>query len=839
MSGAPAPIPVPGPGDTDQSPRQDLRLLLPALVAWAVGAASLAWGHPVRWGLLATLALGLVAAGLHHRFGRASGAPGRGWIPGDGPRPWARPVALTALLTLLVAGSSTLADTHRHRGVVDEAVASEAVVEVRLEATTDARLVRSEGRFGPSEVVVLRARATRLDWRGGGAPSSAPVLVIARPGSGWDGITWRTGLTASGRLSPAEPGDDVVAVLRPARPPEQVRPPGGLWQGAEGLREGLRQAVDPVWADARGLVPGLVLGDTSLTPPELTEAMVATGMSHLSAVSGSNVAIVVGAVVWLCSLAGVPRRARPWLAAVALLGFVVLARPEPSVLRAGVMGGVALLGMAATRRAASLPALAASIVLLLVLDPWLARSYGFALSVLATLGLVLFVRPWSVALRRRWPRLPEPVAQGLVIPVAASLTTAPVVAMLQGEVSVVGLLTNLLAAPLVAPSTLGGVGATLVHPFWPAGATAIAWGAAAPAQLIGLTARWGAAVPHGAIPWAADGRGGLALAVLLAGLVLCGPPAVRGVRRQGRPALLGGAAVLVATVLLTTGILPRPVALWLPGGSARAADWRLAACDIGQGDALLLRSGPDRAVLVDTGPPEGDLAGCLTDLGVRVLDAVVITHAHADHSGQLDAVAGKVPVGVVWAAPGEIARARQPGHPAEWREVAEEHGLPVAPLAAGQEVEVGQVHLRAVWPEADGPVQTPDELRNDLSLSLVATVGPEAGQGLRVLLTGDLERRGGSEVQRRTAADGVDVLKVPHHGSATQGRGILERGAPLALVSVGRENDHGHPAPSTVEALERAGSQVVTTHGEGHVLVGLEPGGTDAEAGVRRLWWSR
>lgn len=849
--------------------RADLRLLVPALVGWAVAAAGLAWEVPMRWGVVAVCAVG-GAAGLWvlHRSPatRATGAvAARSRRAVDGGRPAASALVFSALVVALLLGASTVAQTQRQQGLVRQAVASEGVVQAEVTLTADARRVFTEGRFGRREMVLVRARAHRMVHRGQESRVDAPLLVLAAPDRGWEGLTWRTRLVVSGRLGHSDPGDDVVAVLTPSRQPDDVVPPGGGWKVAEGLRQGLRDAMDPVWADGRGLVPGLVLGDTSLTPPELTEAMTETGMTHLSAVSGSNVAIVVGAVLWVSAGVGLPRRARPWAAAAALVGFVVLARPEPSVLRAGVMGAVALAGMSASRRAASLPALATSMVLLLVWDPWLARSYGFALSVLATLGLVLFVRPWAQALRRRWPRCPEPVAQALMIPVAASVTTAPVVAMLQGQVSVVGLLTNLLAAPLVAPSTLGGVLVVLVHPVSPELAGLLAWCAGAPAQVIGWTARGGAAVPNGAVPWPATGPAGLVLALVLAVVVLCGPALCRGVgqlwaaaaRRRGCAAPSGlrgcggagpaghrwragsvgagwtevGLLSLAAAVAVATwglpGVTAPASAPWRAPGDRPA--WQLVMCDVGQGDAVLVRTGPQRAVLVDTGPPGSRVAGCLQAAGVRALDAVVITHSHADHSGNLGAVLDAVPVGAVWASPSDLARPMQPGHPAEWREVAHARGATVTPWRQGQEVVWGDARLVSVWPRPQAQVAA-DDRRNDASLVLHATV-PGPDRPTTALLTGDLEVAGGAAVAELTASMPVDVLKVPHHGSAHQGQGLLRRGFPLALVSAGRQNDHGHPAPRTVEALQQAGSTVVGTPDHGDLAVG----GSAADSS---LWWA-
>ena len=173
---------------------------------------------------------------------------------------------------------------------------------------------------------------------------------------------------------------------------------------ADVVRERFAEATDGLPADARGLLPGLVIGDTSRTPHDLDEAMLVTGMTHLSAVSGSNVAIVLAAALGLAGLLGLRRRWRPPLAAVLLLAFVVLVRPEPSVVRAAAMGAVGLLGLSTSRRRAGIPALSVAVLVLLVWDPWLARSAGFALSTLATLGLLLFAGPWGAADRPRCSR---------------------------------------------------------------------------------------------------------------------------------------------------------------------------------------------------------------------------------------------------------------------------------------------------------------------------------------------------------------------------------------------------------------------------------------------------
>ncbi|POX39056.1 hypothetical protein C3486_19985 [Streptomyces sp. Ru73] len=642
----------------------------------------------------------------------------------------------------------------------------------------------------------------------------------------------------------------MLRVAADAPPPLRIGGPTPLQRLAGSLRAGLREASADLRPDARALLPGLVVGDTSRVTPELDDAFRATDLTHLLAVSGSNLTIVLALLIGPPHLAvraerrgiaprlGLSLRTTAVIGGAVALAFVVVCRPDPSVLRAAACGLITLLAIGSGRRRTLLPALAAAVLLLVLYDPWLARSYGFLLSVLATGALLTLAPRWSTALQRR--RVPPRLAEVIAAATAAQAVCAPVVAVLAARVGLIAVPCNLLAEPAVAPATVLGFAALATAPLLPPLATALAWCAGWPAEWVALIARTGAALPGAEFDWPGGWTGGLLLAAVIAALV---PVA---------PALLRRRSLCIACALLLVVLVVRPVPLtrivtgWPPPG------WRLAVCDVGQGDGLVLATGPGSALVVDTGPDPRAMDRCLQELDVRRIPLLVLTHFHADHvDGLTGALRGRS-VGALET----TTREDPPDRAAFVRKAAAAYGVPVVRAVPGERRRTGDVSWQVLWPPppAPSPVPVPaptsapapkaaapnaaapndsaaqrpagpsglpatgymPEGPNNASVTLLVRTA-----GLTILLLGDLEPPAQQELlAAHPELHAIDVLKVAHHGSAYQDPALMAALAPrLAVISVGAHNLYGHPAPSTIAALRTQGARVLRTDTDGAIAV--------------------
>ena len=753
---------------------RDQRMPLLATAGWAgaLAAARFPW-----WAVLVAVAA-VLAAAQHPRV-----------------RPHRVPVVAVLLAFAGVAGAGLLHATALTEGPVHALAEQQAVVSVDLVVTSDPRA--TEGRFGA--VVVVRGTATRVSGRGATSEVRSPVVVLGGPE--WLGVRLGERVRASGRLAPAD--GDAAALLLGRGPPVRLAAAGVWWRAAAAVRRSIRDSVAPRDQDARELVPSLVVGDDSGLDPALAEDFRTTGLTHLLAVSGTNLTLLVGFLLVLARWLGVRGRGTWLVAAVGIVGFVLIARTEPSVVRAAAMGTVALVGLGSNGRERGTRCLGVAVLGLLLLEPGLAVSAGFALSVLATGGILLLGPPWRDALRR-W--LPRWAAEAVAVPLAAQVACTPVVTAISGQVSLVAVAANLLAAPAVAPATVLGLAGGLVGLAWMPLGQVVAAPAAWSVGWIVVVARHGAALPTPSIDW---GTGPAALALVGALTVATVLVAPRVLRSPG--------TAVGCTVLLVVTVLTRPPTPgWPPGG------WVMAMCDVGQGDALALRAGPGVAVVVDTGPDPALVDACLERLEVTRVPLLVLTHFHADHVDGLTGVLDGREVGEV----DVTSLADPPEAAAAVRATAATRGLRPVVSSYGATRRVGDVTLQALWPLPGAPTTGPGDgsTANDASVVLLAEV-----QGIRILLTGDVEPPGQLRLDTLLPDLAVDVLKVPHHGSRHQDLDfLLGLRARLALVSVGADNDYGHPSADLLAALASTGAEVRRTDLDGDVLVVVR----DGELGV-------
>lgn len=553
-----------------------------------------------------------------------------------------------------------------------------------------------------------------------------------------------------------------------------------IWRWTSSIRAQIKRSLATLPQDARALIPGLVMGDRSEQDRELTGVMRRSGLTHLTAVSGANFAIVAA----LLLLIGRKLRIRGpslWLGiALFLTLFIFLVRPSSSVLRAAVMTGVLLIARSRGLRAAPISALAAAISLLLLINPFYVRDAGFALSVFATAGL-LFLAPvitnWLSS-----KNIHDFIAEALAIPISATIFCLPIIVLLSGELSLISILANFLVAPVIAVITGCGLALMIVAPLSTSAGSLIGWMIAPFALWIAFVARTLSALPFAALNWPKSWIGSLAAIALISILVFA-------IRSKRRIFILAIAGFLLLQIALTI----RPLAhSWIP------KDWQIFQCDVGQGDALVIRTGVSEAVLVDVGPDERAIDRCLTMLQITSIDLLILTHFHADHVAGLAGALRSRKVERVWISPTaspleEVQRVRK---------LLDEHAL-LAPRV-GESFNVKSLQIRVI-------AVAKDTNPNDSSISILANIN-----GLTLFAGGDLESEGQARALawlRRSPADSlwdrrpIDLMKAIHHGSAIQDPDLLALLRPrVSIFSVGHGNPYGHPTESALDLYGKYGA---------------------------------
>jgi len=779
-------------------------------------------------------------------IGAVIGALAAAW-PGRAPTL----LASAALLLLGIAWGATRRD--RPRSILLPIACGMLLIGLREVAVgrSPARPVSIPPGDGPWAATVMSVGAVRE----GNRPAvvrldgSPPVTVAAS-------LPWHPPVvpsdrvTLAGRIRPPPESEygaylasiGAVGTIR-ANKLEVLPPTGTLERSLEGLRrsagDGLARAIPEPEA---GLAAGVLLGLRDRVDRNLAADFTTAGASHVVAISGWNIAIVASTIGALAG--GVGRRRRAILTAVAIVLYVAFVGPSASVVRAGVMAGVALMARELGRPGTAAAALGWAVTVILLLDPSSVSDAGFRLSVLATAGIVA----WGSTLTSRLSG-PEPgrprrwVADILGVSLAAQVATLPVVLSDFGRLSLVAPAVNVVVVPLVPPAMAAGALALVVGILAGIGLPAVvativglpAWGIYA--AIVGAV-RAGAGLPLASVelppPWNNVVAGSAIVAIVVAarwGDRLVAPvrsrmprraagrespaarPAIVARRRPDRPESRFRNLAIVAFAGTTIGLAV--VVVHRPDGVSR-----VVMLDVGQGDGILVESGLGGRMVVDGGPDPGRLLLALDERlppWDRRIDILVLTHPHEDHVAGLGPLLARYRVGRVYE-PGMIGPG--PGYRA-WTAALEAGGVPHGRLSTGDRLSLDAIQFRVLWPDPGRVPQRPPDGGTGINNVSIVLLGEVAGH--RFLLAGDVEEGVDPELLARGLPQ-VDLLKVAHHGSRTAStRPFLETVRPrVAVVSAGAGNPYGHPAPSTIERLKELARQTYRTDTDGTVEIAFD-----------------
>ncbi len=587
---------------------------------------------------------------------------------------------------------------------------------------------------------------------------------------------------------------------------------------------------------------GILLGVRAGIDPAVRDAFAVAGLSHVVAISGWNVAIVVVLIGALTRR--LRRRAGPALpAAVAVLavaGYVVLVGASPAVVRAALMAGALLASRLGGSTAHAGSALMAAVGTMLVISPAALWDVGFQLSALATGGLIVL----GGTLEQRLGRWPAWIRTPVALTVAAQLATLPVLLATFEQVSLVAPLANVVVVPLVPAvmagsalaAVVGGLAAAVPLPGMSDAAAWLAGGAAwLPLRALIAAGTAAAELPLAALP--VTGGPWLTLAWYpLLGLAARrlsrrsdpGPPMASPLEvagRHGLPQVALPEAAAFATALTWVGrprraaaglVLVVTVATVLTGPDGRL---HLTVLDIGQGDAILIETPDGSTALIDAGvDPDLTLRqiGQALAFHEREIEVVILTHPHQDHLGGLGEVLRRYEVGL-------FVDGGRPlhGDPHHHVLAAAQHepGARVTAARAGQIIPLGRgAELEILFPGADDIARPlPDGDINNASVVALLRYGR-----FSALLTGDAEAPIEALLADRGLLRPVDVLKVGHHGSdsGTTEAFLAVVQPSVAVISAGVDNQYGHPHRSTLENLEQVpGLAVYRTDRDGNVEV--------------------
>jgi competence protein ComEC len=642
----------------------------------------------------------------------------------------------------------------------------------------DVRVPAQMRRFGDQDIrepVLLRLPPGRSPPQGAILDLIGEIRLPRGPKNGFDERTW---LRRHG-----------VHVVVRADQWRIVGRRGGLAGFADRLRAQLSAGMAPgLRGERRAMIAGIVLGEDEGLSEDLRADFRASGLYHLLAVSGQNVALIAGGAILLVYLIGLSRFVGQLAALGAIGGYVLAVGWQPSVVRAGVAGVLASLAWLASRPSDRWYFLVLGAALLLAWSPYSLLDAGFQLS-FAAVAAIFVVVPRLQQTFAGYP-VPHSLAEVVAVSGACGIATAPILLTQFGVVPLYSIPANALAAPVVAPLLGIALVTAIVAPVAPPVAAALAWLNGWLAAYLATCARVVGGLPYAAV----SAHVAVVIAAVALGAAYLATQLHRPRQRAYAIAALGVALIAGGWRLhANASALPPPRGL------------RITFLDVGQGDGALIQV-PGGAVLVDEGPPEARVASQLQHLGVKGLSLLVLTHPQRDHVGGAEQVLKKLSVGAVLdpAIPSESPDERAA------RAAARERGVKILVARAGEGFTIGRLKVRVLWP--DGPGLSGDDPNNH-AIVLVASYGQTDA-----LFTADAE----SDVTGHLQLPPVEILKVAHHGSADPGLGDeLKALRPrIAVISVGAGNDYGHPTPATLATLGAApGLAVYRTDLNGRVVV--------------------
>ena len=565
-------------------------------------------------------------------------------------------------------------------------------------------------------------------------------------------------------------------------------------QIVESLRAAFLNFSQGVTPDSKALVAGLAIGERDLLSDEMTQQMKTLSLTHLVAVSGANLAIVMGAVFLLAGLLGVRRNLRFLIAIAAMVGYVLIVGPESSVLRAATMAMFVMTGIWIGRGTNPIISLSWAIIFLLTIDPGLAVDYGFSLSALATAGLVWLAVPIYKYLSLH---IPKWLALGIAASFSAQLFTMPILIMLQPSIPLYSVLANLLVEPVVAPVTILGIIAVVSALSFPP----LTWGLSLLASIgtwwITLVADTVSGFPLARMHFVS---GPIAVVLLTLIALFTGLCITRPESRKLFGSLLS--AVLAVSIGWSLTDLAR--------ANTFAGNWSVLQCDVGQGDALLIKS-KGAVALIDVGKDPNLIDKCLSTQGVTRIDLLVLTHYDADH------VAGITGLGGI-----KIGQALLSGFKDDRPLVATVAKV----LESAENVSIGHRGLTGVLGDFNFTVLAPSFDASEASDSNDASVVISfRSDSFGVLALGDLGETGQSRLMRQMAGELALlrnqplIVKVAHHGSSDQYRELYEFLEPeVMLYSVGK-NDYGHPTDRALRIASSIGALILRTDTQGSIAL--------------------